>query len=349
VVNQVVFVVPGSLDTPTGGYVYDRNVIAELRRRGWQVEVVDVGDGFPFPSGLTRAAAEATLVRLPVGVPVVVDGLALGVLPDAAAALGAKHRLIALVHHPLALESGLSAADIDRLRASERAALAQAHHVIVNSATTGRTLATDFGVPATRIAIARPGTARAARGRPRERPCVQLLAVGSLVHRKGYDVLVAAAAAVRDLDWRLTITGERRDPGTATAIEAQIAALGLNDRVRLVGAVSADELAQYYVQADVFVLASRFEGYGMAYAEAIAHGVPVIGTTGGAIAEVVPADAGILVPPDDVDAFSVALRNVIGDAERRAQLAAGARAAAERLPTWEQAAQAFVDVLGAAA
>jgi glycosyltransferase involved in cell wall biosynthesis len=349
VVNQVVFVVPGSLDTPTGGYVYDRNVIAELRRRGWQVEVVDVGDGFPFPSGLTRAAAEATLVRLPVGVPVVVDGLALGVLPDAAAALSAKHRLIALVHHPLALESGLTAADVDRLRASERAALAHAHHVIANSAMTGRTLEIDFGVPPARIAIARPGTARGALNPLRERSSVQLLAVGSLVHRKGYDVLLAAAALLRDLDWQLIITGERRDPATAAAVETQIAMLGLSDRVRLVGAVNADELARLYAEADVFVLASRFEGYGMAYAEAIAHGVPVVGTTGGAIAEVVPAEAGILVPPDDVGAFSAALRSVIGDAERRAQLAVGARAAAGRLPTWEQAAQVFVDVLGAAA
>jgi glycosyltransferase involved in cell wall biosynthesis len=349
VVNRVVFVVPGSLETPTGGYAYDRNIIAELRRRGWQVDVVDVGEGFPFPAERVRAEAERALAQLPAGLPVIVDGLALGALPEAAAALGAKHRLIALVHHPLALESGLTAAEADSLRASERAALAHARHVIVNSATTSRALAADFGVPAARIAIARPGAARAAPSPPRQRSPVQLLAVGSLVRRKGYDVLLAAAAGLRDLDWHLIITGERRDPIAAAEIETQIAALELADRVRLVGAVRADELARLYSDADVFVLASRFEGYGMAYAEAIAHGVPVIGTTGGAIAEVVPPEAGILAPPDDVGAFSAALRAMISDAEYRARLAAGARAAAERLPTWEQAAQVFVGVLGAGA
>jgi glycosyltransferase involved in cell wall biosynthesis len=349
VVSAVLFVVPGSLDTPTGGYAYDRRVIVELRRRSASVDVVDIGEGFPFPSAQRRADAGAALARLPAGVPVIVDGLALGVMPEAAAMLSARHRLVALVHHPLTLESGLAAAQAERLRASERAALAHAHHVIVTSTMTGRTLAIDFGVPSQNISVARPGCERVTPNAPRVRSPVHVLAVGSLVPRKGYDVLLAALATLRDLAWRLTITGERRDAATAAAVETQIGATGLSDRVRLVGAVSAEELARLYADADIFALASRFEGYGMAYAEAIAYGVPVVGTTGGAIPEVVPADAGMLVAPDDVVAFAAALRTLIGDVDRRAQLAAAARMAAVELPTWEAAADVFINVIGVCA
>ena len=135
-VRNAAFAVPGDLATPTGGYAYDRRIIAELSLRDWRIEVVDLGDGFPYPAAATRAAACARLAALRPGHPVVIDGLAFGVLTEAAAALRASHPLVALVHHPLALESGLSAADSARLRASERSALACARHVIATSAAT---------------------------------------------------------------------------------------------------------------------------------------------------------------------------------------------------------------------
>jgi glycosyltransferase involved in cell wall biosynthesis len=114
--------------------------------------------------------------------------------------------------------------------------------------------------------------------------------------------------------------------------------------VRLAGAVPAESLADFYTQADLFVLASRFEGYGMAFAEAIAAGLPVIGTTAGAIPEAVQG-AGVLVPPDDIEALAAALRSVIGDTKERHRLSEGARAAAANLPTWQAAAQTFARVL----
>jgi hypothetical protein len=129
---------------------------------------------------------------------------------------------------------------------------------------------------------------------------VALLAVGSLVRRKGYDVLVAALADLKDLPWRLTIAGDRmRSPATAAALDADILHHGLGERIAVLGAVTDDRLAELHANADLFVLPSRHEGYGIAFAEAIAHGLPVIGTTAGAIPDTVPHGAGILVPPDD--------------------------------------------------
>jgi glycosyltransferase involved in cell wall biosynthesis len=350
VVSRVVFAVPGALTIPTGGYAYDARIIAELRARGWQVEVLDLGDGFPRPSAQALAAARARLPALPRQDPIVIDGLAFGVLPDVATALAASHRLIALVHHPLALEAGLSPREAEVLRGSECRALAAAKRVIVTSAFTARLIVSDYAVPPDRVTIVRPGNDRVAPGRGSGQETVSLLAVGAIAPRKGYDVLLAALASLQDQPWRLTIVGDRsRDPDTAARLDADLAQLKLTDRVRCTGAVSAEQLAEFYSSADLFVLASRFEGYGMAFAEAIAYGLPVIGTTAGAIAETVPASAGVLVPPDDIAVFSAALRQLIEDPSRRRRLAASARAAAAELPTWLDAAEVFaraiVDVM----
>jgi glycosyltransferase involved in cell wall biosynthesis len=337
-----VFAVPGDLATPTGGYAYDRRMIAELVVLGWQANVLSLGEGFPRPAEAVRAAACARLAALPTGVPVVVDGLALGVLPEGAQAL--RDRLIALVHHPLALESGLNAAAADELRTSERAALAPARRVIATSAATARVLAADYAVPSARLKVIEPGTDRAlSRQSPRD-GLVALLAVGALVPRKGYDVLVAALAGLKELPWRLTIAGDAtRSRETASALVEQIERLGLAQRIEIAGAVTDERLASLYAQADLFVLPSRFEGYGMAYTEAMAHGLPVVGTTAGAIPDTVPAQAGVLVPPDHVDALAGVLRRLIAEPSERERLAAGARAA--HFPGWAEQARLFACIL----
>src|SRR5262249_2844817 len=283
------------------------------------------GDGFPFPSADTRAMAGARLAALPSQHPIVVDGLAFGALPEAADALRATHRLIALVHHPLALETGLSANHRAALHASERSALACARHVIATSATSGRLLAADYGVPPERLSVVEPGTDRVA-SRPREHAGeVVLLAVGAVIPRKGYDVLVAALARLAHLRWRLVIAGDGgRSPETVRRPQADIAPRGPPGRIPPPGAVSTEQPASLYQRCDLFVLPSRFEGYGMVFAEAIAHGLPVIGTTAGAIPETVPDAAGVLVPPDDVEALAAALRRLIEDPAERGRLSAAA-------------------------
>jgi glycosyltransferase involved in cell wall biosynthesis len=342
----VTFAVPGSLDQPTGGYKYDRHVIAGLRQRGCEVDVIDLGEGFPRPRPETLAAALPCLRRVPAGQPIVVDGLALGVLPEAAAALRESHPVIALVHHPLALETGLTDSEAQALRESERAALAAVSRVIVTSPATRDVLVADYAVPKDMITVALPGIARSGAA-PQRRPAgetVKLLAVGAVVRRKGYDILIEAVDRLAGLDWQLVIAGDcKRDRATADQLAATIARKRLERRVFLVGTVSDRELAELYCDADIFVLASRFEGYGMAYAEAIAHGLPVIGTRTGAIPDTVPSGAGILVPPDDPGALGTALRSLISYRWLRERCAGVARAAP--MPTWEAAAQAFLDVV----
>lgn len=344
--RRLAFAVPGDLDTPTGGYAYGRRIIAGLRRLGWDVAVIGLGEGFPWPSDQTRAAVQTKFMAVPHGDPIVIDGLAFGVLPEVGQALRLDHPLVALIHHPLALESGLSCEQVATLRDSERAALAAAVRVVATSAATARYLAADFMVPADRISIAPPGTDPAPRARGSGSDIVQLLSVGSVIPRKGFDVLVAALARLAELPWHLTVAGDRsRDAKAAAKLDADIARFDLSDRVTVLGAVSAARVGELYDRADLFVLASRFEGYGMAYAEAIARGLPIIGTNAGAIPETVPAEAAILVAPDDAIALAAALRHLITIPRSRYELATGAWRAASRLPTWQDSAKTFAGIL----
>jgi glycosyltransferase involved in cell wall biosynthesis len=348
-VKRVAFAVPGDLATPTGGYAYDRRIIAELKTLGWTVDIIDLGDGYPRPDTANRAAALPLLTRMPQGQPIVIDGLAFGVLAAAAASLRQGNPLIALVHQPLALESGLSLAEVNKFRASERAALEFARRVIATSPSTAKLLTMDYGVPAEHITVARPGTDPVAPAVGSRDGVVRLLAVGSVVPGKGYDVLVAALTMVTDLPWQLMIAGDTgRDRATAAEIEGDIARFKLTDRIALLGAVAPARLAELYSTADLFVLASRFESYGMAYAEAIAYGLPTIGTTAGAIPDTLSGESAILVRPDDVAALAHALRRLIADGNERQKIACAARAAAAHLPNWRDCAVLFAGAIEAA-
>lgn len=332
---DLVFAYPGNLDTPTGGYAYDRRIVAELRGMGWTVDLLPLGPGFPCPAPAVLAEAYRRLADVGTRT-LLVDGLALGALPDVAVHMPHGHRLFALVHHPLALESGLDSATAERLLDDERRALSAARGVIVTSANTAATVTELFEV-AVPIVVAVPGTDPAPFARGGGSGAPRLLSVGTLTPRKGHDLLLTALARLRHLPWTLRIVGDDAlDP--ACAGDLHLRASGFAGRVVLTGALSRDDLAREYDQADLFVLASRYEGFGMAYAEAIAHGLPVLGTTAGAIPEAVPPDAGLLVPPDDDEALTDALKELLSDMDARARLASGARAAAPRLATWTDSA-----------
>jgi len=342
---RVAFGVPGDLATPTGGYRYDRRIIRELRHMGWQVDVVDVGGGFPFPSVAQRAKALAILSAVPAGCPTVLDGLAFGALPEASA-LRSRTPLIALVHQPLALDPGLDTTQADAFRETERAALGAAARVVVTSEATARIVITDYDVPSQRVSVVRPGNDPVPPARGNNDGVVRLLSVGSVVPVKGYDVLAAAVATLGDMPWRLTIAGDlTRNLDAAARLDADISARGLGDRIAVLGAVPPERINDLYMASDLFVLASRFEGYGMALTEAISHGLPVISTMAGAIPDTVPAGTGLLVPPDDVAALAEALRRLISDRAERQRLAINARAAAAQFPTWQESGRLFAGAI----
>jgi glycosyltransferase involved in cell wall biosynthesis len=344
--RQIAFAVPGDLATPTGGYVYDRRIITELKQLGWSVTPLDLGKRYPWPSQRTLSIAQARLESVPDNAPIIIDGLAFGVLPDLAFKLRERHPLVPLVHLPLALESGLSPQQAALLHESERAALGSAARVIVTSNTTARHLVVHYRVVPELIVVAPPGVDRMPMARGSSNGVVQLLSIGAVVPGKGFDLLVEALATLSELPWQLWIVGDRtRDMRTVEAVDDAIVRFGLVERIKMLGSVEQRRLEQFFDGSDLFVLASRYESYGMAYTEAIAHGLPIIGTTAGAIPETIPAGAGLLVPPDDRDALASALRRLIERAEERLNIAAAARRAVCQLPNWGDAARAIARTL----
>jgi glycosyltransferase involved in cell wall biosynthesis len=343
---SVTFAVPGDIETRTGGYEYDRRLIDGLRRLGRDVEHLALGASFPAPSEADARDAAARLAAIPAGCPVIIDGLALGAM-QRTALVAMSAPIVALIHHPLARESGLSTAQRDHLYRTERANLALAAHVLVPSAHTATTLCADYGVGADRITVARPGVGRpSARRRAVDPPLI--LSVGIQVPRKGHDILLQALSLLRDRPWHAVIVGGAdHDPGHAAQLAALRDALGLGGRVRLAGRVPDEDLARLYGEATVFALATRYEGYGIVFDEAMSHGVPIVSCSVGAVPDTVCAGAGVLVPPDDAAAFARALDKVLGDAGLRASMAAAAGAAVATLPDWQDTARLVDRVLGA--
>ncbi|WP_213954726.1 glycosyltransferase family 4 protein [Variovorax sp. dw_954] len=339
------FLVPGDLNAHTGGYTYDRHIIEALRASGWQVEVHALGDGFPSPAAEALARTARVVEALPDGALAVVDGLAFGVLDELAHRHAQRLRWVALVHHPLSLETGLDPARQRALYESERRALAAVRGVIVTSPFTARGLDA-FGVPPSRVAVVVPGTEAAPPATGSGGEGLSLLCVATLTPRKGHALLVEALASLQDRAWTLHCVGSKTmDAACASALCDAIDKRGLRERIVLHGDKAEGELPAFYAAADAFVLPSFHEGYGMALAEALARGLPVISTRAGAIPDTVPTEAGELVPAGDVVALRTALLRLMEDPAWRAQLRAGAMAARRALPTWRQSGARFATAL----
>jgi len=337
-VPRTVFAIPGDIETATGGYGYNRRVMALLPAFNVDYDHLVLPGGFPAPSAGEIDEAERLLTATPADATLLMDGLAYCALPpDVIDRVG--RRIVAIAHHPLCLEAGLSPEQQKHLRMTEREALARAARVIVPSLTTRAILVRDFAVPEDKITVAEPGTDPAMRATGTGTP-MQLLAVGAISPRKGYRFLIEALTPLADLEWRLTIAGATdRHPDAVEELNTAIAASGLSDRITLAGRVVPATLDRHYETADILVMPSLFEGYGMVLAEAMARGIPIICTTGGASGETVPDAAAIKVPPGDAAALTQALATAIRDKRLRARLADASWEAGRKLPTWNETAR----------
>lgn len=337
------FAIPGDLDAPTGGYAYARRILAEWSATGVSAQVLSLSGGFPFPSEAALSETRAALGAVEdARGGLLIDGLAYGAFPlELAQEFGPRSTV--LLHHPLCDETGLSKAKAAQMFETERAALAHARHVVVTSPVTAEAVRGRFGVPAERISVAIPGIERAAAAALNGDP-PRLIAVGSLTRRKGYRELLAALDALRDLPWSCDIFGSpEHDPAEASRIAGMRRELGLVSRITLHGAAPPEQVWAAYAGADLFVTASHHEGYGMAAAEAAAHGLPIVATRGGALVETVPCAA--FVPVGDVAALAEVLRDVLNDRAKRKEMGAASHLLARSMPDWVETARIVAEAM----
>ncbi|MCP1314245.1 glycosyltransferase [Halomonas sp. 707D7] len=347
--NRVTLMVAGSLDQRTGGYVYDARMVEALRRHGFAVDVAQLDGHFPDACDVATRAFDQTLDALGDEERIIVDGLVMGALPASVARHAPRLDITALVHHPLGDEQGLDEATSKRLHLSELEGLSSVSRIIVTSGFTAarlEALAKAYGVEITApVSVVEPGVERAPMSpAAAEGEELRLLCVATLTPRKGQDVLVEALSRVRAEAWRCDLFGGNRDAAFTERVEGLIARHELS-RVTLHGECDAATLEAAYQGAHVLVLPSWYEGYGMVITEALAHGLPVITTTGGALAQTLPHDAGLSVAPGDVEALTTKLECFLSDSELRHRLREGAIMAREALVDWQAAGDAFVKAL----
>ncbi len=340
---DIYFAIPGDINTLTGGYAYDRRLGAELHRLGHKVKHLPLSSQFPIPDANALADAEAQFTALPDQAIVIADGLAYGVMDAIAERHSRRLQIIALCHHPLMLEAGLSAQQAQQLFYSEQRALYAAKAVIVTSAQTRKILVEQFAIPAAKITVALPGTDRQIFA-----PCIGnppvLLTLATLTRRKAHDVLIDALAQIKHLEWTARFVGGLEfDPEWVALLKNKVEAYGLEQRILFIGMV-ADTVSEYSA-ADIFVLPSLFEGYGMAFAEALAFGLPIIAARAGAVPDVVPDSAGILVAPNNANVLADAMQTLLTNAALRRQLQTGAQAAAQGLSNWDDTATQVANLI----
>jgi glycosyltransferase involved in cell wall biosynthesis len=311
----VYFVVPESINDPelvSGGNVYDQRVRDGLRDGGSDVRMVLVPE---------RADAQTARAwsQLPDGAVVLVDGLIAVRESEAIVVHSSRLRIVVLAHMVASAEIAASA---DR----ERLVLKAAKRVIATSQwTRSELIARNLATPES-VIVAHPGTGPA-------EPTVasqsggRMLCVGVLAPHKGQDLLIQALAHLTDVGrWTCTLVGSVNSaPNFVDELRETINRTNLTRRVTFTGALAGNSLERAYSQADLVVVPSRTESFGMVITEALAHGIPVVAARVGGIPEAMSTmGAGILVPPGDPWALEVVLRHWLTNREHRSELTAAA-------------------------
>jgi glycosyltransferase involved in cell wall biosynthesis len=352
--RTVHFVMPGGVDDPTapsGGNAYDRRVCLDLPGFGWQVERHAVAGSWPRPGAPARTELARTLRDLPDDTVVLIDGLVACGVPEIVVPEAERLRLAVLVHLPLGDETGLEPGLALELDAKEREVLRAVPAVIATSDWAVRRLVSHHGLAPERVHVATPG-ADIAPLAPGTDGLSRLLCVAAVTPRKGQHRLIEALAGAQDLPWScVCVGGITQDPEYVAHLRTLIKKYGLQDRLHLAGPQAGAELDASYAAADLMVLASYAETYGMAVTEALARGIPVLATDVGGLPEALGRAPdggvpGILVPPEDPAALAAELRGWFGEADVRRRLKAAARGRRAALDGWATTARSLAGVLG---
>ncbi|MEV0204262.1 glycosyltransferase family 4 protein [Streptomyces sp. NPDC050788] len=352
--RSVHFVMPGGVDdpaAPSGGNAYDRRVSLDLPGFGWQVHKHAVAGQWPRPTAASRAELARTLRELPDGSVVLLDGIVACAVPEVVVPETDRLHLAVLVHLPLGDETGLEPALAAELDAKERDVLRAVPAVIATSDWAVRRLVSHHGLAPERVHVAAPGADIAPLASGTD-GVSRLLCVAAVTPRKGQHRLVQALAAAADLPWScVCVGGLGHDPEYVAHLRQLIKEHGLQDRIELAGPRSGAELDASYATADLMVLTSYAETYGMAVTEALARGIPVLATDVGGLPEAVGRAPdggvpGILVPPEDPAALAAELRGWFGEADVRRRLKAAARGRRAALDGWATTARSLAGVLG---
>ncbi|MCC6456426.1 MAG: glycosyltransferase family 4 protein [Caldilineaceae bacterium] len=346
---KIGLIIYGSLDTLSGGYLYDRQLVRYLRAAGCQVDILSLPwRNYPaHMMDILRLAwvRKIACSRYDLLLQDELNHPSLFILNPLLRTLTASP-IVSIVHHLRSSEDH-PALWLPIYRTVERRYLRSVDGFIFNSQTTRQIVnqvtgqikphivaypAADHRQPPAHGTVVRAITQRLHRGAP-----LQLLFVGNLTPRKGLHTLLRALGRVNSPNWHLHIVGSPEiHPDYSRAMHELGDALALSPKLTWHGRLSDQALDHIYETGDLLVMPS-YEGFGIVYLEAMAYGLPVIATNAGAAPEVVsPGINGFLIPPDDDLSLARYLDDLLSNRVHLATLAYHARMRYEEHPTWEQ-------------
>lgn len=345
-------VIPAVAEVPSGGDVYNRRAAQGLHALGWQVRTAVVPGSWPHPDRIALRTLRDALAALPDGALVLLDGIIACCAPEILIPHAHRLRTVVLVHLPLARELGLPAETARDLHRREGETLRGVGMAVVPSRWVAGHITREHDLRHTAVRVVAPGVDPAPVA-PGFDGATNLLSLAAVTPTKGQDLIVDGLARVGDLDWHWRGVGARqRAPAFVSLLEQRISEHGIGEHAELPGPRVDRELAAALATADLLVVGSRTETFGMVITEALARGVPVVAFAVGGIPEALGKDSGgsvpgMLVQPEDPAALADALRVWLENPLRRSRLRASALDRRGILNSWEDTARRLADALRA--
>ena len=335
------FLIPEDINLLKGNYVYNKRIAEGLKAIGHQVIIQQLPDDFPFPSDTSLQQCRQIMGAIPQAEPVIIDNLVFGVIPDILKDFYLQKPIVALVHITLSADPNLTAYQREMVLSLEKKAQKYAKKFIVSSSYTANLL-TAAGIEKNQINVIIPGVDNYPQKKIYPGKPSKLLSIANFTRNKGYMTLMKALTALKNKDWELHCYGNLNfDKEYVDELQMIIRRNGLKEKVWLHGPVSGKELSDVYLNADLFIHASNFETYGMAVAEALAHGIPVITSTGGGICETVPVKMGQFFNPGDVYVLQTIIEELLENPQLYKTLYTEASTYHNQVHTWQKSLESF--------
>jgi len=344
---KIGFVIYGSLDTVSGGYLYDRKLVEYLRTEGDTVEIISL----PWRNYAAHLTDNLHF-RLPSNLDILVqDELN---HPSLIGANAGKHPypVVSLVHH-LRCSELRSKWQNDFYRIIENKYLQSVDGFIFNSKTTKGVVTELIGGSKPSV-VAYPPTDRfderiILQDQIRKRAKgdeLRILFLGNVIYRKGLHTLLQA---VKSLNLKVNVDvvgGSNSEPRYAYEMERYVLTHGLTSMVKFHGAFGSEPLIKMYEQAHVMVVPSSYEGFGIVYLEGMGFGLPAIGTTAGAASEIISDGVdGYLIEPDDAASLAEILHKLATDRDHLVKLSKNALKRFQSQPKWDETAKGIREFL----
>jgi glycosyltransferase involved in cell wall biosynthesis len=341
IIMNLHFLIPGDINTLTGGYVYDKIIINGLRNLGYGITVHQLGGDFPFPSAENLEHCKRILDSIPNRELVFIDSLAFGPMHMLLKDYQGKNPILPIIHLPLSQNPNYNEESKKLLAEQERRAFDYANSVVAVSWFT-KQLIVGYGVNPDNVWVITPGVFRVPRKTEYPGLPENILCVGSFLPGKGQLVLVHALADMQQYAWSLSMYGiPEFDTDYVQSIKKTIDEAGLAKRVLMHKQVSGDELNAAYLRTDLFILPSLFENFSMALNDALIHGIPVITTTAGGIPFSVPKSMGLFISPGSQGELKQAIKELLTNSSLYKHLYRSASQYYKTANTWENSIHRF--------